>query len=103
MEHAEKHAEHAEKNVEHARTGKRPCKPRSQTEQQHNINSAGTSLLMAEKSEGLVIAVLASAVRMNDATRSIKELPFSCVPSPNEGWWTAEPGSEQVVNPMNRS
>ena len=36
---------------------------------------------MAEKSEGIVIAVLASAIRMNDAQRSIKELPLTCFPS----------------------
>ena len=48
VEHAEKHVEHAEKHVEHAGTGKRPLTPSSQTKQQHNVNSAGTSLLMAE-------------------------------------------------------
>ena len=48
VKHAEKHAEHAEKHVEHAGTGKQPPRPTSQAEQQHNINSAGTSLLMAD-------------------------------------------------------
>ena len=51
-------------------------------EQQHDVNSAGTPLLMAEKSEGLVIASLASAFRMNDTLRSTKELPFFPFPKP---------------------
>ena len=41
----------------------------SQAEQQHNMNSADTEVLIAEKIEGLVVAVLASAARMNDAPR----------------------------------
>ena len=57
--------------------------------QQHNVNSAGhtvtdgsdnttwtvlgTPLLMAEKSQGLVIAVLASSVRMRDTPKSIRK------------------------------
>ena len=45
VEHAEGHVEHAEKHVEHAATWKRA----SQTEQQHNENSAGTSLPMVER------------------------------------------------------
>ena len=69
----EKHMEHAEKHMEHAGTGRQSL----QAEQQHNVNSAGTLVLMAEKKiVGLVIAVLAGAVWMNDALRSIKELPF---------------------------
>ena len=70
--------EHTEKHKEHTRTGKRPRKLSSQAEQQHNVNSAGILLLKAEKSEGLIIAVLASAVWKNDAHRNIKELPFDC-------------------------
>ena len=50
-----------------------------------------------KKSEGLVCAVLASAVRMNDASRSIEKLPFSCFPSQNEDWRTAKPGPEHQI------
>ena len=39
-------------------------KTASQGEQQHNVNSAGTLFLRAEKSEELVIGVLASADQM---------------------------------------
>ena len=63
----------ANEAVEHAGKGKRPPKSSLQAEQQHNVKSAGTSSLMSEKSEGPVIAVLASALWMNDAPRSIKE------------------------------
>ena len=53
---------------------------------------------MAEKSERLVIAVLASAMWMNDARRGIEELPFSCIPHLNKGWSTAKTGSKHVVD-----
>ena len=63
-------------NVEHA---KKTCGARKdgkmalQAEQQHSVNSAGTSLLTAiEKGKGLVPAGLASALQMNDAPRSVK-------------------------------
>ena len=46
--------------VEHAGTGKTAIT-------QHNINSTGTPLLMAGKNEGLVLAVLTSAVLISDA------------------------------------
>ena len=49
------------------------------------------------------MAVLASAVGMNDAPRSTKELPFSGFSSLNEGWRTAKPGSEHAVDPIVRS
>ena len=65
-----------------ARGARRDGKRASQAEQQQNVNSAGTSLLTAERSEGLITAVLDSAFWMNDAPRSIKELPFSCFPKP---------------------
>ena len=52
VEHAEKRVEHTEKHAEHARTGKRPRKPSSQTEQQPNVSSAGTSFLVAETKRG---------------------------------------------------
>ena len=55
---------------------------------------------MAEKSEGLISASLKSAVRMNDAPRSVKERPFSCFQNLTEGWRTAKPGAEHVVDPM---
>ena len=42
----------------------------------------GTLLPMAEKNEGLVIAVLATAVRMNNSPRRIKKLPSSHFPTP---------------------
>ena len=76
-------------------------KTASQAEQQHNVNSTCTSLLMAVKKTklGLVISVLASAVRMNDALRSIKESSFSCCPSLNEGWRTAKRGSGMWSTP----
>ena len=38
------------------------------------MNSAGHTVTDGRKSKRLVIAVLASAVRINDAPRSIKEL-----------------------------
>ena len=84
--------EQAEKNVEQAGMGKRPRKLSSQAKQQHNVNSAGTSLLMAEK-------IVRGYVQMNDATRSIEEFPLSCFPSLDKGWRTAKPGSEYVVDP----
>ena len=56
--------------------------------QQVNMNSAGRTVTDGGKSEGLVIAVLVSAVRMNDMPRSIQELPFSHFPSLNKGWRT---------------
>ena len=49
-----------------------------------------------------MIAVLASAVWMNDAPRRMKELPFSHFPSLSEGW-TAKPDSEHVVDHTIRS
>ena len=91
-----KHLEHAEKHEEHARTGKRLRMTSKNTTQ----NSAGTSLLKAEKNKGLVIAVLTSTVRMNDTPRSIKGLLFPCFSSLNKGWRTAKPGSKHVVDPM---
>ena len=66
-----------------ARGTRRDGKTALQAEQQHNVNSAETkreqywhTVLMAEKSEELVLAVLASASLMNEAPRSVKELPF---------------------------
>ena len=56
-----------------------------------------------KKRERLITAVSASAVLINDASRSIKELPFSCFPSLSKVWRTAKPGSEHVVDPMIRS
>ena len=44
----------------------------------------GTPSLMAANSQGFLTAVLARAVRINDAPRGIKELPFSCYPNINE-------------------
>ena len=85
---------------------RRDGKTASKSDQQDSVNSAGTSLTMAEKKkkrEGLVIAVLTSAARVNDAPRSIKELPFSCFPIVNEAWKTGKPRSEHVVDPMIRS
>ena len=99
VEHAENHMERTEKHVKHAGKGKRPRKPSSKAEQQRNVNSAGTSLLMVEKIEGLIIAVLARAGRLNDAPRSITNFLFP-VSSLNEGLRTAKPGSEHVVDPM---
>ena len=40
---------------------------------------------------------------MNDAPRSVKELPLSCFPSLNEGWQTAKPGSEHEIDLMIRT
>ena len=57
---------------------------------------------MAENCEGLVVAVSVSAVRMNDAPRSIKELAFSHFPNLNESWRIAKPESEHVVEAMIR-
>ena len=74
-----------------------------QGKQQHNVNSAGHTITDdRKKARGLVIAVLASAIWMNNTQRSIQELLFSCSPSLNEGWRTVKPGSEHVVNPMIR-
>ena len=43
--------------MEYAGIGKQPPKLSLQAEQQHSVNSPGTSLLIGEKSEGLVIPV----------------------------------------------
>ena len=48
-----------------------------QAKQQHNVNSADALLLMTEKSKGLVIGVLVSALGMNTASRSITVQPVS--------------------------
>ena len=88
--------ERTEKRVEQARTGERPRKPSSQAEQHHNVHSAGTLLLMADKSGGFVVAVLIHAVRMNDTPRSTMELPFSYSQSLNKGRRIAKLGSEHV-------
>ena len=70
-----------------------------QAHQQRDVNSAGHTVTDGEKkSEGLVTAALASAVRVNNTPRSIKELPFSHFPSLNEGWRTAKPGSDKTPN-----
>ena len=61
-----------------------------QGEQQHNVNSAGHTFTdNRKKSKGLVIAVFASAVWMNNTPRSIKVLPFTHFPSLKVGWRTA--------------
>ena len=100
VEHAEKHVDHAEKHVEHAGTGKRPPRPSSEAEQQHKLEQSRHIVIDGRKqSDGLIMTVLASAIRVKDAPRSIKELSSSCFPNRNEGWWTAKPGSEQVVDP----
>ena len=62
----------------------------------------GTPLLMGEKGERLVIAGMASADRIYDTLRSMKELSFSRFPNLNEGWRTAKLGSEHVVDTMIR-
>ena len=67
------------------------------------MNSAGTSLLRAEKARGTSLLFLASVVRTNDAPKSRKVLPCPFSPSPDGGWRTAKSGSERVVNPMIRS
>ena len=84
------------KRVEHAETGRRHQKP--------NNNTTLTVLAhlyrwQRAKRERLVSAVLASAVRMNDAPRSMIELPSPCFPSLNKGWRAAKPGSDHVVAP----
>ena len=85
--------------MKHAVTGERPHKLSSQVEQQHNVNSAGTSLLMVErKTSGSSLLFWP-----DDALRSIKELPFSCFPSLHDSRRTVKPGSEHVVDPMIRS
>ena len=99
VEHAEKHVKHTENHVEHAGTGRGSRKP----SKQHNVNRAGTSLLMAERKQRARHCCFSSAVRMNDAPKSIKELSFSYFPSLNEAWRTAKPGSEHVVDPTIRS
>ena len=48
----------------------------------------GTPLLMAKK-KGMIIPVLACAVGMKDALRSVKELPLPSFPKLIEGWKTA--------------
>ena len=86
--------------MEHAGAGETV----SQAEQTHNVDNAGTSLLMVEeKARSWSCGVLASAVRMTDAPRSIKELPLSWFQSLKEGWGIAKPGSEHVVDPLIRS
>ena len=59
---------------------------------------------MAENSEGLAVAVLASAVRMNDRYpgKYNRITFFPHLPSLNEGWRTAKPGSEHMIKPMTR-
>ena len=62
----------------------------------------GTLLPLAEKNEGLVIAVLASAVRMNNNPRRIKKLPSSHCPTPknylypNSKAWTEVRGLKSL-------
>ena len=46
--------------------------------EQHDVNSAGHTVTDGrKKNERLAIAVLASAIQMNNTPRSVKELPFS--------------------------
>ena len=85
--------------MEHARDEKKA----SQAEQQHNINSAGTLLLIAEKSKGLVTAVLTSADRINDALRSTKELLFFLLPTPKPSLEVCKAWIRACDNPMIRS
>ena len=102
MEHAEGHVEHAEKHVEHAAAVKQPLKRSSQAEQQHNLNRAGTSLLMAVKKQGTPCCFC--QCRLGErCPKKCKELPFPCFPTLNQGWRTAKSGSEHVVDPMIRS
>ena len=85
-EHAEKHvehvehAEHAEKHVEHAEHAEKQC--------WHTVADCRKEM------RGFVVAVLASAVRMNDAPG----VSFF----PNEDWRTAELGSEHVADAVIR-
>ena len=44
-----------------------------EAEQQHDVNSAGHTVIGGRKGEGFVIAVLASAVPMNNYPKSIEE------------------------------
>ena len=70
-------------------------------QQQHDVNNAGHIVTDdRNKARGSSLLFLASAVWTNNTSRSIKELPFSNFLHLNEGWRTAKPGSEHVVNPM---
>ena len=72
-------------------------------QQQHDVNSAGHIVTDdRNKARGSSLLFLASAVWTNDTSRNIKELPFSNFLHLNEGWRTAKPGSEHLVNPMIR-
>ena len=90
-------------HVEHTGTGNSLASPATtQREQCWHIVTDGR-----KQSEGLVIAVLASVVRVNDAPRNTKELPPSphLFPTPkrrleNCQAWTS---SLHVVDPMIRS
>ena len=71
------------------------------------MHSAGHTVTDGrKKGEGLVIVVLASAVRKNNTLynnlRSIKKFAFPFSASLLESWRTAKPGWEPVVDPMIR-
>ena len=73
-----------------------------QAEQQLIGYNACTPLLMAEKKRGARHCCFDQCVLMNDAPRSVEGLLFSGFPSLNEGWRTAKPGPEHVVDPVIR-
>ena len=62
VSHSGQSAVHGALNRKSRRT-RRDLRTVKQVQQQHNVNSAGTSLLMALKREGLVIDALIGAVR----------------------------------------
>ena len=75
-------------------------KPKQTNKNQQQTNNNNEKKKKKNQSEGLVIALLVSAVRVNETPRSIKKLPFSCFLGQNEDWRTAKSWSEHVVDPM---